>query len=55
MNKSAWLGIVLIVYGFIVLIGAIAVCPAKHASVSMSIFMVLVGAGFLCLGRDIER
>jgi len=37
---------VLVVYGIIVLIGAAVACPAKHASISMSIFMILTGIAF---------
>ncbi|MEM1586947.1 MAG: hypothetical protein QXX99_05940 [Candidatus Bathyarchaeia archaeon] len=37
------------------LIGALAVCPAKDASVSVSIFMVLTGLGFYFLGNDVEK
>jgi len=55
MNKTAWLGVGLMVYGVIVLIGAIVACPAKHASVSVSLFIILVGVGFLALGKDIEK
>jgi len=55
VNKTACLGIVLTVYGLVVLAGAVAACPAKHASVSVSLFMVLAGAAFFALGRDIEK
>lgn len=55
MNKTSWVGIATIIYGIIVLIGAIAACPAKHASVSVSIFMILCGIGLFCLGKDIAK
>jgi predicted tellurium resistance membrane protein TerC len=55
MNKTGWIGIVLAIYGVIVLIGAAAACPAKHASISMSIFMILTGVAFALLGKDIEK
>jgi hypothetical protein len=49
------MGIVAIVYGIIILTGAIAACPAKHASVSVSIFMILMGVAFYFLGKDLEK
>jgi hypothetical protein len=55
MNKTRWIGIVLAIYGVIVLIGAAVACPAKHASISMSIFMILTGTAFFLLGKDIEK
>jgi hypothetical protein len=30
-------------------------CPAKHASVSVSLFMLLTGIAFFLLGKDIEK
>jgi len=38
-----------------VLIGAIAACPAKHASTSVSIFMILTGVAFYFLGKEHEE
>jgi predicted tellurium resistance membrane protein TerC len=55
MNKTGWIGIILAIYGIIVLIGATAACPAKHASISTSIFMILTGIAFALLGKDIEK
>jgi len=45
----------LAIYGVIVLIGAAAACPAKHASISTSIFMILTGIAFSFLGKDLEK
>jgi ABC-type uncharacterized transport system permease subunit len=55
MNRTGWMGIAILIYGIIVLIGAVIACPSKHASISMSIFMIFVGIAFLCLGKDIEK
>jgi high-affinity Fe2+/Pb2+ permease len=55
MNKTAWMGIVLAIYGIIVLIGAAMACPCKHASISVSLFMLLTGIAFFFLGKDIEK
>jgi uncharacterized membrane protein YkgB len=55
MNRTGWMGIALVIYGIIVLIGAAAACPAKHASISTSIFVILTGLAFLFLGKDIEK
>jgi uncharacterized membrane protein YkgB len=55
MNRAGWMGIALVIYGIIVLIGAVVACPAKHASISTSIFMILTGLAFLSLGKDIEK
>ena len=49
------LGVVIAVYGLIVLIGAAAACPAKHASISTSLFMLLTGLAFYALGRELEE
>jgi uncharacterized membrane protein len=46
---------VLLIYGIVVLIGAIAACPAKDASISVSIFMILTGLAFFLLGKDLEK
>jgi len=54
MNKTSWAGIATIIWGIIVLVGAIAECPAKEASISVSIFMVLTGICFTCLGNNLE-
>jgi hypothetical protein len=43
------------VYGLIVLIGAAAACPAKHASISTSLFMLLTGIAFYVLGKELEE
>jgi len=55
MARVFWVGIALIIYGVIVLIGAIAVCPAKHASISIAIYIILTGIAFAILGKDIEK
>jgi len=55
MARVFWVGIALIIYGIIVLIGAIAVCPAKDASISVAIYMILTGIAFTVLGKDIEK
>lgn len=55
MNKTSAVGIAIVIFGIIVLIGALAVCPAKDASVSISIFMILTGLGFYFLGKDIGK
>lgn len=55
MNKTSWIGIALLIYGIIVLIGATAACPAKHASISVSVFMILTGLAFFLLGKDLEK
>jgi len=55
MNKTGWIGIALAIYGVIVLIGAAAACPAKDASISTSIFMILTGIAFSFLGKDVEK
>ncbi|KXA94334.1 hypothetical protein AKJ65_04760 [candidate division MSBL1 archaeon SCGC-AAA259E19] len=55
MNKTSWAGIATIIFGIIVLIGAAVECPAKEASISVSIFMILTGACFTCLGKDLEK
>ena len=55
MTRLTLLGIVIAVYGLIVLIGAAAACPAKHASISTSLFMLLTGIAFYTLGRELEE
>jgi hypothetical protein len=55
VNKTSLVGIITAVYGLLILIGAIAECPAKHASVSVSLFMVLVGICFYALGKELKR
>lgn len=52
MKGSEILGWITAIFGIIVLIGAIAACPSKHASVSVSIFMILVGLCFATLARE---
>lgn len=54
MNKTSWAGVATIIFGIIVLIGAIAECPCKPASVSVSVFMILTGICFTCLGNNLE-
>jgi len=49
MARVFWVGIALIIYGIVVLIGAIVACPAKHASISVAIYMVLTGIAFTIL------
>jgi glucose dehydrogenase len=49
------LGVVIAVCGLIVLVGAAAACPAKHASISTSLFMLLTGLAFYALGRELEE
>jgi uncharacterized membrane protein len=49
------LGVVIAVYGLIVLVGVAAACPAKHASISTSLFMLLTGLAFYALGRELEE
>jgi len=49
------LGVVIAVYGLIVLVGAVVACPAKHASISTSLFMLLTGLAFYALGRELEE
>jgi high-affinity Fe2+/Pb2+ permease len=49
------MGIVLAIYGIIVLIGAAMACPCKDASISVSLFMLLTGIAFFFLGKDIEK
>jgi len=53
--KTFWMGLILAIYGVIVLIGAAVACPAKHASISVSIFMILTGVCFAILGKDMEK
>lgn len=55
MTRLTLLGVVIAVYGLIVLIGAAAACPAKHASISTSLFMLLTGIAFYTLGRELEE
>jgi 4-hydroxybenzoate polyprenyltransferase len=55
LTRLTLLGIVIAVYGLIVLIGAAAACPAKHASISTSLFMLLTGIAFYTLGRELEE
>ena len=54
MNRTGWMGIVLAIYGVIVLIVAVLLWMGL-ASILSSIFMILAGATFLCLGKDIEK
>jgi len=49
------MGLILAIYGVIVLIGAAVACPAKHASISVSVFMILTGICFAILGKDLEK
>jgi len=49
------MGLILAIYGAIVLIGAVVACPAKHASISVSLFMILTGMCFAILGKDMEK
>jgi len=53
--KTFWMGLILAIYGVIILIGAAVACPAKHASISVSIFMILTGICFAILGKDVEK
>ncbi|KXA94347.1 hypothetical protein AKJ65_04690 [candidate division MSBL1 archaeon SCGC-AAA259E19] len=55
MNKTSWAGVATIIFGIIVLIGAAMECPAKEASISVSIFMILTGICFTCLGKNLEE
>jgi hypothetical protein len=55
MNKTSWIGITLLIYSIIVLIGVIAACPAEHASIPVSVFMILRGLTFFLLGKDLEK
>jgi 4-hydroxybenzoate polyprenyltransferase len=55
LTRLTLLGVVIAVYGLIVLIGAAAACPAKHASISTSLFMLLTGIAFYVLGRELEE
>lgn len=55
MTRLTLLGTVIAVYGLIVLIGAAAACPAKHASISTSLFMLLTGIAFYVLGKELEE
>jgi len=60
MSKTPLLGLVITIYDVIVLIGAIAACPAKHSSISVSIFMILTGViltgvAFYFLGKEHEE
>jgi len=55
MSKTSLLGLVVAIYSLIVLIGAIAACPAKHASISVSIFMISTGVAFYSLGKEHEN
>jgi 4-hydroxybenzoate polyprenyltransferase len=55
LTRLTLLGVVIAVYGLIVLIGAAAACPAKHASISTSLFMLLTGIAFYTLGRELEE
>ena len=54
MNRTGWMGIVLAIYGVIVLIVAVLLWMGL-ASILSSIFMILAGVTFLCLGKDIEK
>jgi len=54
-GKTFWMGLILAIYGAIVLIGAVVACPAKHASISVSLFMILTGMCFAILGKDMEK
>jgi uncharacterized membrane protein len=55
MNKLPLIGLVIIIYGLIVLIGAAVACPAKHASISVSLFMILSGLAVYILGKELEE
>jgi predicted tellurium resistance membrane protein TerC len=55
MSRLSLLGLVIAIYGLIVLIGAAVACPAKHASISTSIFMMLTGVAFYLLGKEHEE
>jgi predicted tellurium resistance membrane protein TerC len=55
MSRASLLGLVIAIYSLIVLIGVIAACPAKHASISVSIFMILTGVAFYLLGKEHEE
>jgi uncharacterized membrane protein YkgB len=55
INKTSLLGLVIAIYSLIVLIGVIAACPAKYASISVSIFMILTGVSFYFLGEEHEE
>jgi len=48
-------GLLTALYGLITLIGAAMVCPAKHASISVAFFMMLVGVGMYAIGRELEE
>jgi uncharacterized membrane protein YkgB len=54
MNRTGWMGIVLAIYGVIMLIVAVLLRMGL-ASILSSIFMILAGVTFLCLGKDIEK
>jgi predicted tellurium resistance membrane protein TerC len=55
MSRASLLGLVIAIYSLIVLIGVIAACPAKYASISVSIFMILTGIAFYFLGKEHEE
>jgi len=54
MNRTGWMGIALAIYGVIVLIVAVLLRMGL-AFILSSIFMILAGVTFLCLGKDIEK
>jgi len=55
MNKLPLIGLLITIYGLIVLIGAVIACPAKHASISVSLFMLLSGLAVYILGKELEE
>jgi len=49
------MGLLIALYGLLVLIGAAMVCPAKHASTSTAFFMLLTGLGIYAIGRELDE
>lgn len=43
------------IYGVIALIVAVAACPTKPVSISISIYLILTGLYFAVLGKELEK
>ncbi|MFZ8782662.1 MAG: hypothetical protein ACO2OR_01570 [Desulfurococcaceae archaeon] len=53
--RATMFGIVIAVYGLILLIGSIAACPAKYVAIPTSLFVLLTGLAFYALGKELEE
>ena len=51
MNKTGWMGVIIVIYGIIALMASTEI----RFEVWMSLFMILTGIALIFLGEDIEK